>query len=638
MLGMSELIASLATFAIIAIASRRIGLGFARLHLPLITGFLFVGILAGPYVLGMISVESVSKLRFLDEIALGFIAFAAGSEMLISELRGRLRSIKWVTVCLVGFTFVLSVTALVLLSDLVPLLKGRPLPFRLGAALLAASILVARSPSSAIAVVNELRAHGPFTRTALGVTVVMDVIVILVFALNSSIADALFSGRPFAPSLLLLVLGEIAVSIALGAAVGRYLLPLVLSSRLSSIAQASLLLCLGYGIFVGSTLAHDSLHFLFEPLLVCMAASFVLTNFSDHRETLQRCFDDASPLVYTVFFSFAGATLELNVLLTTWAIALILFAVRILGIFLGAFCGGLLAGDPMRFNRVGWMSYVTQAGIGLGLAKEVVHEFPALGVEFGTLIISIIVLNQVVGPPLFKWVLQIVGEAHVQHGKHDLKGTPLALIFGLDSQAMALARQLEAHGWRVRVVSRKAKKRSSEPGGSSEIFPVSELNREELARAGAAEAEAIVCLVDDETSYRICEIAFEHFGTRNLIVQIHDRKNEERFHALKALIVNPETALIGLLDHFVRSPQAASMLTGQDETKDVAEFEIQNPDLHGLALRDLRLPLDVLVLAVQRRGGRLVAHGYTILRKGDRVILMGNPQSLEEVGLRMMSD
>ena len=47
---------------------------------------------------------------------------------------------------------------------------------------MAAAILVARSPSSAIAIVNELRARGPYTKTALGVTVVMDAVVILSFA------------------------------------------------------------------------------------------------------------------------------------------------------------------------------------------------------------------------------------------------------------------------------------------------------------------------------------------------------------------------------------------------------------------------------------------------------------------------
>ncbi|MEM7260914.1 MAG: TrkA C-terminal domain-containing protein, partial [Planctomycetota bacterium] len=379
---------------------------------------------------------------------------------------------------------------------------------------------------------------------------------------------------------------------------------------------------------------HDAYHILIEPLLVCMAAAFVLTNFTPDRAALQKCLDHASPLVYTLFFTFAGASLELSVLAKTWSIALVLFFARIIGIMIGSFVGGTIAKDPARFNRVSWMSYITQAGIGLGLAKEVGAEFPNLGVEFTTLVISIIVLNQVLGPPLFKWVLHIVGEAHVHHGKRDLKGTPLALLFGLDGQSIALARQLDAHGWRVKVVTRKEHPSETIPETNAEVVSIREISREELARIGADEATAVVALMEDDASFQLCEIAFEHFGPRTLIAQIQDRQNEERFHSINTLIVNPETALVGLLDHFVRSPQATSMLIGLDTTKDVEEFEVRNPDLDGIALRDLRLPLDTLVLSVARKGADLVSHGYTTLHRGDLVTVMGAPESLQRVQLK----
>ena len=58
------------------------------------------------------------------------------------------------------------------------------------------------------------------------------------------------------------------------------------------------------------------------------------------------------------------------------------------------------------------MAYITQAGVGLGLAKEVAVEFPEFGNPFATIIISVIVLNQIVGPPLFKLAIQLMKEDH----------------------------------------------------------------------------------------------------------------------------------------------------------------------------------------------------------------------------------
>ena len=50
-------------------------------------------------------------------------------------------------------------------------------------------VSIARSPSSAIAVVAEQRADGPFTQTMLGVTMVTDVLVILLFTAAAKLGE-----------------------------------------------------------------------------------------------------------------------------------------------------------------------------------------------------------------------------------------------------------------------------------------------------------------------------------------------------------------------------------------------------------------------------------------------------------------
>ena len=54
-----------------------------------------------------------------------------------------------------------------------------------------ATIFVARSPASAIAVINEMRAKGSFVQMAMGVTVIKDFLVILLFAICFSVAGTL---------------------------------------------------------------------------------------------------------------------------------------------------------------------------------------------------------------------------------------------------------------------------------------------------------------------------------------------------------------------------------------------------------------------------------------------------------------
>lgn len=640
-MSFTEFALPLAAVGLIALAASSIGEFFARWRLPLITGFLFTGVLAGPYALGLVSEEILARLRFIDQVALAFIAFAAGSELNLQEMSGRFKSIRWVTAGLVISTFSLTSTLVYLLADSLPFMRDMPGPARVAVAILAGSVMVARSPSSAIAVVNELRARGPFTRMVLGVTVTMDVVVIVLFAFSSSVADALLTQMSFDLGLTALVLGEILVSIGLGFLVGR-LVPWIVSLPKSASLRTSLLLILGYLVFAFSAavraLTHEAWPFevLLEPLLICMVAGFVVTNYTGYRTPFRRVLDLASPPVYTLFFTLAGAALALDVLAATWKIALTLFGVRVVAIGLGAFVGGTLAGDPPWLNRISWMGFITQAGIGLGLAKEVAGEFPSWGGSFATLIISTIVLNQVVGPPLFKWVLGLAGEARVRAGKHDLRGTPLAIVFGLDNRSVALARQLSAHGWQVKVATLDAERSQAIVNGDEEveIAHITDLELETLKGIGADKAEAFVALLTDDLNERLCRLAFEKFGTRNVIVQSEDRERWPRYTELGARIVDPATALVSLLDHFVRSPTATELLLGLDRDQEVIEVQVRNPDLQDVALRDLKLPLDTLVLSVSRGAASLISHGDTELHVGDRVTLVGSRPSLEQIELK----
>lgn len=243
----------IAGFIIVAIAAKQVGDFFCKLKLPLITGFLFTGIVAGPYVLKIIPAHTIEKLRFVDEISLAFIAFAAGNELFVRQLRSQLKAIHYLTSGLVLSTFTIGSLSFFLLSEFLPFTSTMPPMHRMGVAILAGAILVARSPSSAIAVVNELRAKGPFTKTAIGVTVIMDVVVIAFFSVNESIAATLLSGRQFDLRFILLLAVELGLSVLFGYLLGKAI-QFALSKHFHRTLKTAFILISGYGVFVFSDL------------------------------------------------------------------------------------------------------------------------------------------------------------------------------------------------------------------------------------------------------------------------------------------------------------------------------------------------------------------------------------------------
>ena len=91
-----------------------------------------------------------------------------------------------------------------------------------------------------------------------------------------------------------------------------------------------------------------------------------------------------------------------------------LFAIRLVTMIVGSVVGGSLAGILHSIERLVGCLFVTQAGVGLGLATVVANAFPEWGNEFQTTVVAVIVINQFIGPPLFKWSINMVGEARTK--------------------------------------------------------------------------------------------------------------------------------------------------------------------------------------------------------------------------------
>ena len=403
-----------------------------------------------------------------------------------------------------------------------------------------------------------------------------------------------------------------------------------------------LILFLGYSVFVFSGLlrqwTHDHLTFeiLIEPLLICVIASLYVTNQTVYRDEFSKILHDVGLPVYAMFFTLTGASLSLDIFLATWPIALLLFGVRVLGIFTGSFEGGIVAGDPMRFNRILWMGFITQAGVALGLSREVAAEFPVFGDAFATMMISIIVVNETIGPILFKMALRRSGESRLP-ALADPDEIRDAVILGVSGQAQALAHQLMAHNWQVMLLDTDPEHvEHTDRNSDVEARLLPEISYEALAGIVTPSTDALVVMLDDDqANLAACELVYERFGVPRMVAQLNDYALVDRFRDIGVQVVYPASAMVNLLDQSVRAPQTVAMLMHEAAENETVQITITNPDINNVPLRELRLPADVLVLGIMRDATSIMPHGHTVLKFNDEVTLIGNPRSLEEVTLRL---
>jgi len=628
------------SFLIVALASREIGHLLGKYNLPHITGYLFAGMLVGPFILNLMPKGSTEQLVVIDQLSLAVIAFIAGSELFLKELRERLRPIMLNTMGVVIAGMVINTFAFFLLTELIPFTQGMAVASRVAVAVLGSTILLALSPASTIAVMQEVRARGPFSKTVLSMTVVMDVIVIILFAVVAALAASLLEANAQLELTFLIQLAiDLIVAVIGGITIG-YTIARVLGTHLHKWLKIIIILILGTGVFIVSaeaTAFTKSLGFEIhlEALLICMIAGFYVTNFSDHRQQFEHLLHDISPAIYVAFFTLTGIGLKLDILIGTIGIAVVLFGVRIFSIMIGSFAGGYLAREDKVIRQNTWMGLITQAGIALGLAREVAAEFPLLGDSFATMVVSVVVLNEIFGPLFLKHVLRRVGESH-EPAESESDMDRDVVIFGLEGQSTKLSSQLELSGWNVKLADINEYQVDSSLSEAIPYVLFDKSNPDAIKELMNPQTDAIVAMLDnDDSNFDVCQIAFEEFGIRRIVVRLNDIANAPKFEQFNATVIDTASALVNLMNQAVRSPQSTALLMHQDPEYDVVQITITDKDWDGTFLRDLRLPSDVLILEINRNGSKIVPNGNSILHYQDEVTLVGRSTSLSEVTLKL---
>jgi Kef-type K+ transport system membrane component KefB len=381
-----------------------------RLRLPRITGYLVLGVAAGPYAVGLETARDAELLRLFEDLALGLIALTAGSEFRLAVIRRRLKPLLAITAAHTIGILVLVAGALWMLTKVVPFLGPTSPAEMVAAVCLLGVIAVAVSPATTIAVITDLRARGEMVETVLGVTIIKDLVIILLFTTVSALAMSWVSGGDTDLGALRHVAVEIGFSLMVGGALGALLgLYLMKVGRLAPLTVLLLALAsaeLGRGSWV-------------EHLLVCMAAGFtVRLLFPKIAGSFIDALEQSSTPIYVIFFALVGGGLDLSIFAAVWLPAVVYVVVRLVAIRLTTRLPARAAGSGAGMVRYGWLGFVAQAGLSLGLAARVQREFPEVGTVVATLVVAAVVINQLMGPIVWQWAIVAAREAGRKRAAH----------------------------------------------------------------------------------------------------------------------------------------------------------------------------------------------------------------------------
>lgn len=393
------------------------GLMLSRLtklfDLPAVTAYLLAGLLIGPFVLGRLNVpglgfnslEQVEGLSIITQTALGFIAFAMGSEFRLSQLRSF--GAQAIAIGILQAVITTAIVDLVLIG--VHLLF--PAVLSLSAAITLGAIASATAPAATLMVVRQYKAHGPLTKLLMLVVAIDDAVGLLLFCVSFGIANTLSSGIVNVASMVIEPLLEIVLSLILGTVMGLLLhwVERFFHSRSKrmTISVAFVLLTVGLSMLEFTV---GGVHCGFSLLLVCMMTGTIFCNVCTTSEELMERTEKWTVPINILFFVISGAELDLNVLVqpVTLIIGVIYILIRSLGKLLGANISCRITKCSPTITKHLGTTLLPQAGVALGMALTA--SSLADGALVRNVVLFAVLVYELVGPALTKQALLKAGE------------------------------------------------------------------------------------------------------------------------------------------------------------------------------------------------------------------------------------
>lgn len=386
-----------------------------RFHLPDVTAYLLAGVILGPCLLGRLGLpgvgfgtfEQVQLLQPISDVALGFIAFAIGSEFRLSHLRQ-----TGGAAVTVGIIQAVTATIFVDLALLgLHMVLGDKLP--IPAVITLGAIAAATAPAATLMVVRQYKAKGPVTDLLLPVVALDDAVGLIIFAISFGAAQAMEASAVNLVAILVAPLLEIVLSLVLGAFLGWCLSVLegLFHSNRNRVALIAGFIVLAVALSmvkfeIGGT------EIGFSSLLVLMMLGTVFCNICPLSEDLMNRADKWSAPLLTLFFVLSGAALDLGVFadVAIVGVGILYIIARSLGKYTGSALSCTLSHQPSNVKKYLGITLLPQAGVALGMSAQVGSAMGETGSMVRSIVLFGVLIYELVGPSLTKWALTKAGD------------------------------------------------------------------------------------------------------------------------------------------------------------------------------------------------------------------------------------
>ncbi|MCG1004158.1 MULTISPECIES: cation:proton antiporter [Halobacterium] len=609
----SELIPLVATIIALGVASQVIA---DRLQVPSVLFLVIAGILVGPEVLGVVTLETFGGAETLSGIvglSVAIIVFEGAFHLKLPKLREAPGAVLRLTTIGAAISLVGTALAVRFLLD-----ANWDMAFLVGSLLVATGPTVITPILDIVPVRNRVAAALETEGVVNDVTAAILAIVVFEVVNNPGLTR-------------MQIVEEFTIRLGIGVLFGLavagivwYLLRHVDLSRGNAPQNARLI------VLAGALVAYGAADFLRgEAGIAAVATAGMVLGNADlpYEEEIEAFKGDVTLVVLSFVFIGLAALLSFDNLIQLGVaglavVFLIALVIRPLGVFLST------RGDRYTLSERTFMSAVGPRGIiPASVATLFAVQLQSSGMEEAA--------SLLVGIVFLAILLTVVLEGgFARHIAQALDVIPMrVIIVGGGTVGRALGERLEDRGENVVLVEKDVEMVERTRNDGFTVHHGDGTDTDELRSAGAENARIVVAATgDDDANLLISQLADSKFDVETIIARANNPDNVDAFEDLGVRTVSSSLATAWGIDNIIERPALANWMTEIGRSGDVQEVEVTSEELVGKTIEELdtELPNGCIIALVGRDGENQVPAGEFTLQRGDHLTFLGRKESVRE--------
>ena len=362
---------------------------FKKIKLPVVTGYILIGFLLGNVpLLSNHLMPYFSKIAlFIDEFAVGVIAFEMGTDFSLKELQSMEKKIIILTVVQVIFTWFAIYFSLIYVLQIPTAI-----------AIMIASIGNATAPDIVILVTREQNVRGKIAKYLKGIVTLDDFLTGLIFVVMVTISKGLVQKHLEWPIIEIHLLEEFLLPIVLG-----FLFGILFTIVVKEFKGLRALFTVTIGalfVAIGSAILLDV-----HIILLLIVMGIVFTNTSSEKRIVHEILSQIDAPLFITFLIVNGSALSFRILIESGLLGVVFILSRSMGKVVGSTIGGKLAKmNAVLGEKIGW-ALLPQSEISIYLSILAKSAIPIYGNKIFAVSMSGIIFFEIIGAPLLRVML-----------------------------------------------------------------------------------------------------------------------------------------------------------------------------------------------------------------------------------------